>query len=263
MLKHLLQGKPLGLPLHPMLVHLPISLFLLSLIFDFANLFAPRFARPAFYTMLLGVVTALLAAMPGLADYSSIRRDHPAKRTATWHMILNIVVVALYVANVLVRRGRLDEGSVGPTPLVLSLLAAAILGFSGYLGGILVYDDGIGVGRHRRRTRTPRETIVTDGTIAEADLGEGETLRLDINGTVVCAARVGGRVYAFQEFCTHRFGPLSEATFDGTTVRCPWHGSCFDMTTGKVVAGPAKEENRVFELDTRDGQVRIRVTDGT
>jgi uncharacterized membrane protein/nitrite reductase/ring-hydroxylating ferredoxin subunit len=269
MLKRFLQGKLLGHPLHPILVHLPIGLFLLSLIFDIAGKVrgsgerAETFVVPAYYTMSVGIFFALVAAIPGIADYTSIRRDHPARRTATWHMILNVVVVALYIVNLAIRNRTHDPfaGSVANTPLVLSIIAIALLSVSGYLGGKMVYGDGIGVGRHRRKKgRTPRETIVTDGTLSEGDLGEGDALRLDINGTIVAVARIDGQIYAFQDFCTHRFGPLSEGSFDGTNVRCPWHGSCFDMRTGKVTQGPAKTDIRAFEVEVVDGQVRIRVT---
>ena len=271
MLKDFLQGRPFGHPLHPILVHLPIGLFLLSFIFDIAGKFAgageraESFIVPAYYTMSAGVFFALLAAMPGLADFTSIRRDHPALRTAIWHMTLNVSVVVLYIVNLAIRRRTHDPfaGRIENTPLALSLVAIALLSISGYLGGKMVYDDGIGVGRHRRKKGcTPRETIVTDGTIDENMLGEGDSLRLDINGTIVAVARVEGEVYAFQEFCTHRFGPLSEGTFEGTTVRCPWHRSCFDMRSGKVVEGPAKTDIRAFEVEVREGQIRIRVTQG-
>jgi uncharacterized membrane protein/nitrite reductase/ring-hydroxylating ferredoxin subunit len=270
MLKNLLQGKPLGHPLHPILVHLPIGLFLLSLIFDVAGKFcgsgerAEAFVVPAYYTMSVGIFFALVAAIPGIADYTSIRRDHPARRTATWHMILNVIVVVLYIVNLAIRSRTHDPfaGSVANMPFVLSIIAIVLLSASGYLGGKMVYGDGVGVGRHRRKKgRTPRETIVTDGTLSQSDLGEGDSLRLDINGTIVAVAKVDGQIYAFQEFCTHRFGPLSEGSFDGTTVRCPWHGSCFDMRSGKVVEGPAKTDIRAFEVVARDGQVRIRVTE--
>jgi uncharacterized membrane protein/nitrite reductase/ring-hydroxylating ferredoxin subunit len=279
MIKKFLQGHWLGHPLHPMLVHLPIGLFLLSFVFDVATVItglsspssqptaSPRsgsFVLPAFYTMSVGVVFALIAAIPGFADYTSIRRDHPARRTAVWHMLLNLAVVALYVVNLVLRDRRYDpfEPRVGVLPFALSLVAIALLSVSGYLGGKMVYADGVGVGRHRRRRgRTPRQTIVTDGLVSEADLAaDGDSLRLDINDTIAAVARVDGEIYAFQEFCTHRFGPLSEGTFDGTRVRCPWHGSCFDMRTGKVTDGPAKEDIRAFEVVRQDGQVRIRVT---
>lgn len=271
MIKALLQGKPLGHPLHPMLVHLPIGLFLLSFVFDVISITrdAPArsasFVLPAFYTMSIGIVFALVAAVPGFADYTSIRRDHPARRTAVWHMLLNLAVVGLYIGNVILRDRRYDpfEPRVEGLPFAMSLAAIGLLSVSGWLGGKMVYNDGVGVGRHRRkRGRTPRETIVTDGVLGETDLREGDSLRLDINDTIATVAKVDGKVYAFQEFCTHRFGPLSEGTFDGTTVRCPWHGSCFDMRSGKVTDGPAKEDIRAFEVEEKDGQVRIRVTGG-
>src|SRR4051812_16559313 len=132
MLKRLLQGRPLGHPLHTMLVHLPIGLFLVSFAFDvashFGGLASPvEFVRPAFYTMLLGVVTALLAAVPGLADYGDIRRDHPARKTATYHMLLNVTAVALYAVNLAIRWPRLNSAQPQIVPMLLSILGVGIL----------------------------------------------------------------------------------------------------------------------------------------
>jgi nitrite reductase/ring-hydroxylating ferredoxin subunit len=87
---------------------------------------------------------------------------------------------------------------------------------------------------------------------------EGQTLRVSVDGVVMVVAKSAGQVYAFQEFCTHRFGPLSEGELCGTEVKCPWHGSCFDMRNGKVTHGPAKEDLRAFEVAVRDGKVLVR-----
>lgn len=267
MLKNLLQGRPLGHPLHVMLVHLPIGLLLLSFILDLTTLAAgAQWVRPAFYTMALGVLTALLAAVPGLADYSDIRRDHPARKIATWHMILNVAAVALYAVNLIVRWPHLDAGRTGPLPLLMSLIGVGLLSVSGYLGGVMVYDDGIGVGRHRRAGASPRDTTVKaaigDDWVELADeaaLADGQTLRATINGLTMAVAKVDGQVCAFQEFCTHRYGPLSEGSFADGQVRCPWHGSCFNVRTGAVTSGPAKESIRIAEATVRDGKVLVRI----
>src|SRR5437016_8085928 len=106
MLKDFLEGKPLGHPIHPMLVHFPIGLFFLSLLLDIASFVfpnVPNVVLASFYSISLGVIAALLAAVPGFADYTGIRRDHPGKRTATAHMVLNVIVVTLYVINLAVR----------------------------------------------------------------------------------------------------------------------------------------------------------------
>ena len=65
---------------------------------------------------------------------------------------------------------------------------------------------------------------------------------------------VDGTFYATQDECTHADGPLSEGDMDGAVVICPWHASCFDVTTGAVVEGPAKEPLQVYRVVV-DGDV--------
>src|SRR5438270_2007748 len=146
MLKDILEGKPLRHPIHPMLVHFPIGFFILSLLLDLGSLVFPVthfLLRSAFYAILFGVITALLAAVPGFVDYTDIRNDHPGKRTATAHLTLNLIVVGLYGINLGVRSSTLNALRTSAGPVILSLVGIALLSVSGYLGGRLVYDEGI------------------------------------------------------------------------------------------------------------------------
>jgi uncharacterized membrane protein/nitrite reductase/ring-hydroxylating ferredoxin subunit len=272
-LKDLLEGKPLRHPIHPMLVHFPIGFLVLSFLLDLVSLGfpeVPNLTRCSFYAMLLGVVTALLAAVPGFVDYSDIRRDHPGKATATRHMALNLIVVAIYGINLWVRSSALGVPKISLLPLLLSVIGIGLLSISGYLGGRLIYDEGIAVGRHKRHTPAPPDTLqlptahgasdeeATFVPVPDAEqLDNGETLRVEIDKQVMTIARVDNQLYAFQEFCTHRFGPLSEGSFDGFNVKCPWHNSCFDVRTGKVTNGPAKVDLKTFKIETRDGKVGV------
>ena len=54
----------------------------------------------------------------------------------------------------------------------------------------------------------------------------------------VAVFNVDGQLCATQARCTHRQGPLSEGTLDGSTVTCPWHGSQFNVCTGAVLQWP-------------------------
>jgi uncharacterized membrane protein/nitrite reductase/ring-hydroxylating ferredoxin subunit len=275
MLKDFLEGKPLRHPLHPMLVHFPIGLFILSLLLDLGSLVfpsTPNLVREAFYAMLLGIIGALIAAVPGFVDYTDIRNDHPGKRTAAAHLTLNLIVVGLYGINLGIRSSTLDTLTTPAGPLILSLVGIALLSVSGYLGGRLVYDEGISVGRHKRRTPTPESTLhLTTSENKEGfvpipnaeSLSDGETLRVEIDGQVIAVVKLDGNFYAFQEFCTHRFGPLSEGDFKDFNVRCPWHNSCFDVRTGKVTNGPAKVDLKTFEVETRDGKICVGVRRAT
>src|SRR5438046_9999986 len=137
MLKDFLEGKPLRHPLHPMLVHFPIGLFILSLLLDLASLgfpSVPNLVRDAFYAMLLGIITALIAAVRGMVDYTDIRSDHPGKRTATTHLTSNLVVVGLYGINLRVRSFTLEQLETLVAPLVLSVVVCARLSVAGDLG---------------------------------------------------------------------------------------------------------------------------------
>ena len=269
MIKALLQGKPFGHPLHPLLVHLPIGLLILSLLLDLGTLLfdgGNDLVRGAFYTMLFGVIMALVAAVPGLVDRADIREDHPARPTANTHLVLNLTAVGLYVVSLVLRYLDLDAEATGLIAFLLSLVGAAILSYSGYLGGTMVYGDGIAVGRHRRKSETPELTIrvgpaeVRSGYAPVAEVGrlpEGATLRAEVNGQVMTIANVGGDYYAFQEFCTHRFGPLSEGHFEDHQIMCPWHGSCFDVRSGKVTQGPAKVDLKTYPVMVEAGWVCV------
>lgn len=270
MLKALLQGKPFGHPLHPALVHFPIGLFLLSLALDIVSFIqadqATALARASFYAMALGLGFAALAIVAGLADRSDIRLDHPARKTVNIHMTLNLIATGLYGLNFFLRTRQPDLTPIPSITLLLSFAGAAMILVSGYLGGTMVYDDGIGVGRHRRYTRTPRRTIDVsmlerrDGWVAVCDadqLGDGETLRVNWDGTIITIVRRGGEVYAFQEFCTHRYGPLSEGKLYDHQIECPWHRSCFDIRTGRVVEGPAKVDLKTYSATIHAGKILI------
>ena len=131
-----------GHPIDPMLVTIPIGLWLLSfvcdLIFHFGNN-APEWNTVALYTMGGGIVGALLAAVPGFIDFLSLPAE--LRKTALWHMAINLTIVAIYVVNFWLRLGTPTA-----TGLVwLSLLTVLMLAVSGWLGGKMVFLLGVAV----------------------------------------------------------------------------------------------------------------------
>jgi 3-phenylpropionate/trans-cinnamate dioxygenase ferredoxin component len=76
----------------------------------------------------------------------------------------------------------------------------------------------------------------------------------------ISIARVGGRLYAFDDLCTCTIEacPLSGGRLTGTTIVCQGHGSRFDITTGAVISGPATETLDVYEVQEVEGRIRIR-----
>jgi uncharacterized membrane protein len=93
------------------------------------------------YTLAGGIAGALLAAVPGFIDMLSL--PWPVKRTALIHMGINLTVVAIYAVNFWLRL----QGAAHSTVLWLSIVGLGLLVISGWLGGKMVYEDGVAVGR--------------------------------------------------------------------------------------------------------------------
>lgn len=136
-----------GHPTHPMMVVVPIGAWLCSLVFDLASLGADdpaTWSTGARWLIAIGVAGAVAAAVLGFLDLLTIPNGTPAQRTALTHMALNTTVLVLFVVSFFLRSGRTDDDvSIGL--LLLSIVALALLGVSGWLGGKLSYRYGVRV----------------------------------------------------------------------------------------------------------------------
>jgi uncharacterized membrane protein len=140
-------------PIHPMLVPFPIALWIFSLACDVIYLFGfggPVWKDVALYTMTGGIIGGLTAAIPGYIDYRSLT-DPVIVRIAQMHMAINVGLVLLFTVNAGLR---MLNGPEAVLPVVLSFLGVAALGVSGWLGGELVYVQGVAV-QPQRETTSP------------------------------------------------------------------------------------------------------------
>ena len=102
------------------------------------------------------------------------------------------------------------------------------------------------------------EGFVTIGKTDEVP--EGSATAFAVDGQEVAVSRVGGKLYAFGDICTHRKCNLAMGgEIEGTTITCECHGSVFDMSDGSVIQGPATEPIATFEVGEQDGQIQVRV----
>jgi uncharacterized membrane protein len=139
---------PYGHPFHPVMVTVPIGAWVASVVFDIVALASTTkeatFAEGAYWLIGVGIVGAVLAAVFGLMDLLVIPRGTKAFTTGLTHMMINLSVVVLFAINFAVRASQgYDEASVGM--FVLSVVALAALGVSGWLGGKLAYHYGVRV----------------------------------------------------------------------------------------------------------------------
>jgi nitrite reductase (NADH) small subunit len=70
------------------------------------------------------------------------------------------------------------------------------------------------------------------------EIPAGTIREFALDGKVVAIANVAGKLFAINNVCLHRGGPLGEGELNGQVVTCPWHGWQYDVTTGKLAANP-------------------------
>lgn len=131
-------------PVHPMLIPLPIGLWVFSLVCDIimfrtGNIF---WRDCALVTMAGGVIGGLVAALPGFLDVFTMYRSD-VKKIGLLHMSINLVIVTSYVAGFLWRRA--VPSGMESAQFILSVVAVLLLGISGWLGGEMVYVHGVAV----------------------------------------------------------------------------------------------------------------------
>lgn len=101
----------------------------------------------------------------------------------------------------------------------------------------------------------------------EAELGPNEMRISDlppdaaglvqIAGVPVAVFNLAGKFYATQNACTHADGPLNEGKLEEQMIICPWHGSCFDVTDGSVLCGPAHQALHTYQVEVHGDLLRI------
>jgi nitrite reductase/ring-hydroxylating ferredoxin subunit len=91
------------------------------------------------------------------------------------------------------------------------------------------------------------------------ELKPGDAKVVEAKGKEYALYNVGGKFYATQEYCTHEEGTLPEGFLDGKIITCPLHGAMFDVTSGKVLEGPATKDIKTYETKVVGEKVLIKV----
>ncbi len=246
----LLDGVWLGAPLHPALTDVPVGALTAAVTLDAVGVATRSRAvdRQADGALAVSVAAALAAAATGLSDWRYMRGEK--RRLAAGHGLLNVVGVAFNATSLGLRMA--DRRRAGQ---VSSALGFAVAGMAAHLGGQLSFGMGVRVNQAQGGT-APREF---QGVLDESEL-EGIAMReVDVEGEAVLVTHsTSGELCAIANTCSHFGGPLAEGEREGDVVVCPWHGSRFDVCTGKVRGGPAVFPQPRFESRVRNGKIEVR-----
>jgi nitrite reductase/ring-hydroxylating ferredoxin subunit/uncharacterized membrane protein len=228
-----LAGTWLGHPVHALLTDVPIGALTLVIVLDVIG--QPTAADVA---LLIGVLSMLASALAGYADYSTT--DGRARVRATVHSTIMVISLVVYVISLAIR-------ATGPAsrtlPILLSIVAYLILAVGAYVGGDVVFALGNMVDRHAWRSSGTKWQHL-DVT----DIPEGSLVKANAGAQSLVLIRTGSTILALHEQCAHAGGPLSEGTLVAGSVECPWHGSRFELASGRRRRGPTVYNQPTYEV---------------
>ena len=250
-----------GHPIHPILVPFPLAFLIGALVFDILGLIYDKdsFFVTGKYLSIAGIISALGAAIPGIIDYTStVPPKSSAKKRATKHGLINITAVILFSIAVI---NKYDSANFSLI-IILEVAGLICLGIGGWMGGTLSYRNQIGVDIRYANAGKWNEIKL------ESAHGNYEVAKMDeLKSNQMKLIRVGDKrivlgktekgFFAFDDFCTHKGGSLAGGALICGTVQCPWHGSQFDVESGKLKAGPAKKNIKTYQIKEKEGKIYL------
>lgn len=252
--RSLLNGTWLGHPLHPVMTDVPVTAWILTVVFDIIWLISPTnnkwAAYAAFVAVIAGLVGALGAIATGFTDWSDTYG--PERRVGLIHSMFNASATILFLISFILRlvAGPGD----GVAAAILGFVGLACVFYAAYLGGDMVYRLGTNV-NHTAWEAGPEDyqaVMPADG------VEENRLYRVTASGVAVLLLRQGKDFFAISATCPHAGGPLGEGTLTGDIVECPWHGSRFCVRDGRVRTGPATVNAPRYDVRINNGQVEVK-----
>lgn len=142
--------KILGHPIHPMLISYPIAMYTLTLVswILYALGYGYQWVWIAIAANVIGVIMAVLAAIPGFLDWATgIPSSSPARRHGMIHMALNVTALILFLINAIIHVQYWTESDSPHSALGggLALVGVLCTIAAGYFGWTMVQDDHVGV----------------------------------------------------------------------------------------------------------------------
>ena len=201
----------------------------------------------------LGVLGVIPAAATGLADWAVLHRDQ--QRVGIVHLCVQSAASLLFAGSVAARSVRQER--------LGRMLSAGGLGVAlggAYLGGHLALRLGAGTS-HADQIGHLAGTGWHDLCTLDS-LPERQPVRRQLGYLSLLAYRSRDSVLVLSDRCAHLGGPLHQGRVTaerGTLcVVCPWHGSTFGLTDGRVLHGPATARQPSFQTRVTDGIVQVR-----
>lgn len=93
------------------------------------------------------------------------------------------------------------------------------------------------------------------------ELITSKLMRITNSNQDICLAYINGTVYAVDDMCSHEDASLSKGSLHENCVKCPLHGSRFDLKTGEALDEPAEAPINTYEVKVVDDDIFVILPD--
>ncbi len=251
-------------PLHPILVTFPIAFYIGTLLFDTLAVAYNdvEYSITGKYIHIAGIVGAVLAAVPGIIDFIFVvPPDSSAKKRGATHGLMNTTVLVIFAIALYLKYTQ----NIAPYIILLTeVIGVALTGIAGWMGGTLVHRNQIGVDIRYAEAGKWKELYIDEKTgpfeVCNTDeLKVNQMKLIHIRDKRIVIARTEQGYVAFDDRCSHKGGSLAGGAMMCGTVQCPWHGSQFNVDTGEVKAGPAKDKINTYPVKETEEKVYLMI----
>ncbi|XP_033089951.1 apoptosis-inducing factor 3 isoform X2 [Trachypithecus francoisi] len=128
--------------------------------------------------------------------------------------------------------------------------------------------QGNGTARHfhtEERLPTPHpypspQDCVEAAVCHVKDLENGQMREVELGWGKVLLVKDNGEFHALGHKCPHYGAPLVKGVLSRGRVRCPWHGACFNVSTGDLEDFPGLDSLHKFQVKIEKEKVYVRAS---
>ncbi|EHH65661.1 hypothetical protein EGM_02468 [Macaca fascicularis] len=92
------------------------------------------------------------------------------------------------------------------------------------------------------------------------DLENGQMREVELGWGKVLLVKDNGEFHALGHKCPHYGAPLVKGVLSRGRVRCPWHGACFNISTGDLEDFPGLDSLHKFQVKIEKEKVYVRAS---
>ena len=144
---YLVRGLP-GHPLHPPLTDATIGIYTfatVAAILSKLGLADHAFAQAWWLALIVGLITTVLTALTGFADWLTLTWGSELWKTATLHLTAMVTATVFFGLAAIFGHGGYTDHAVTTGAFILTLIGFGLLTAGGWLGGAITYVHGMRV----------------------------------------------------------------------------------------------------------------------